>query len=241
MLRVAGLALLFLLIAPLHLGSKWFLGRSNWPRRFLGGAAYIVGARVRITGTPAKPHSLIAANHISWLDILVLAGATGCAFVSKDQLGHGFVHWLADQNHTIYVDRSARRDVAAQAANIGRALSGGAIVAFFPEGTVGPGDRLLPFRPPLFTAAEGAQAEVEIRPAAIDYGAAATEISWFGENGRDNVVRLLGRPGRLPVTVRLLEPLPHGDRKELARAAADSIAQSLRFKSGSGSPIASPE
>jgi len=224
--------------APLHIGSKALLRRSQWPQRFLRAASWIVGARVRTVGRPVGPHSLIVANHISWIDILVLGGATGCALVSKDKLGHGFVHWLADQNRTIYVDRSARRDVAGQAAAIGAALAGGAVVAFFPEGTVGPGNRLLPFRPPLFTAAEQAARDVAVRPVAIDYGEAATAISWFEEDGRDNVIRLLGRRGTVAVTVRLLDPLPHGDRKQMARQAADAIAEALGFKSAGHSPIA---
>jgi 1-acyl-sn-glycerol-3-phosphate acyltransferase len=221
-------------LAPLHIASKLLLRRSPWPRRFLGSAAWIIGARIRVTGAAPRPHSLIVANHTSWLDILVLAGATGCAFVSKDQLGHPFVHWLADQNRTIYVNRAARRQVGEQAEAIGAALERGAIVAFFPEGTVGPGDQLLPFRSPLFAAASDS---VEVRPAAIDYGSAATEISWFEEAGAQNVLRVLGRRGTLPVTVRLLDPLSPGDRKQRAAATSEQIAQALGFKSQSHSPI----
>ena len=67
-----------------------------------------MGARVRVEGEAAGPHTLLIANHVSWLDIIALGGATGCAFVSKDQLGHGFIHWLADQNRTVYVRRAQR-------------------------------------------------------------------------------------------------------------------------------------
>src|SRR5688500_17090173 len=105
-LRAAGLVLLFLACLGPHLFSKWVLGRSGWPRRFLGAAASIVGLQVRVAGEPTRPHTLLIVNHVSWLDILAISSATGCTFVSKDQLGHGFIHWLADQNHTIYVGRS---------------------------------------------------------------------------------------------------------------------------------------
>ena len=210
-------------------------GRSPWPRRFLASAASIAGARVTVVGKAPRPGSLIVANHISWLDILVLGGATGCAFVSKDQLGHSLVHWLADQNHTIYVDRTARRQVGEQAAALTSALERGQIVAFFPEGTVGPGDRLLPFRAPLFAAVNGGC--FEVRPVAIDYGAAATEISWFQEPTVANILRVIGRRGTLPVTVRLLDRLRCGDRKQLAREAGEEIADALGFKSPAYSPI----
>jgi 1-acyl-sn-glycerol-3-phosphate acyltransferase len=214
------------------------LRRSSWPRRFLGGAAWLIGARVRLVGDPLRPHSLLVPNHVSWLDILVLGGATGCRFVSKDRLGHPFVHWLADQNATIYVERQNRRAADRQTERIAAALHEAQPVAVFPEGTTGPGDRLLPFRPTLLEAAARAEKEVEIRPVAIDYGLAATEVGWFEEPGTSNIKRILGRRGTLPVTIHLLPAMRHdGDRKRLAAAVAESIAGALGFKSGVQSPI----
>src|SRR6185369_9482132 len=82
---------------PVHIVTKLLFGRSPWPQWFLGGAGWIIGARVRLIGAPIKRHSLLIVNHTSWLDILIMGGATNCAFVSKDELGHGLLHWLADQ------------------------------------------------------------------------------------------------------------------------------------------------
>lgn len=226
--------LLFAVLAPVHIATKLLFRRSRWPRRFLAAAAWLIGARVRTTGAAARAGTLLVTNHTTWLDILVLGGATGCAFVSKDDLGHSLVHWLADQNRTIYVNRSARRQVGEQTAAVASALAAGEVVAFFPEGTVGPGDRLLPFRPPLFAAAAHA---ADVRPVAIDYRPLATEISWFEQDGKANILRVLGRPGTIPVTVKLLDPLPPGDRKQLAAAASAEIARALGFKSPPHSPI----
>jgi lyso-ornithine lipid O-acyltransferase len=231
--RVGGFVLLFLLCVIPHFISKLLFGRSEWPRRFLGAAGWVAGARVRTLGEPAGPHSLIIANHVSWLDILILGGATGCRFVSKDELGHGFIHWLADLNNTLYVRRSDRKGARDQAVAIASALEGPQPVALFPEGTVGPGDHLLPFRPTLLEAAALAAKDVHIRPVALDYDR-ATEISWHGESGRDNVLRLLGRRGTIAVTIRLLEALEHGgDRKALAVAARDAVASALTASSSS--------
>jgi 1-acyl-sn-glycerol-3-phosphate acyltransferase len=124
LLRVGALVGLFLLLAPIHFIAKALLGRSSWPSRFLAIAAGIVGARVRRTGAPVAPHTLLICNHVSWLDILVLAGATRCRLVSKDQLGHPFIHWLADQNSTVYVKRSHVKGAKDQALTIARALEG---------------------------------------------------------------------------------------------------------------------
>lgn len=239
MLRIAAIVLLFLLLAPVHLLTKLVARRPPVPPLFLAGVGWIIGTRVRVRGDPAAPHALLIANHSSWLDILVLACATGCAFVSKDELGHGLIHWLADQNGTIYVRRSHKSGAMDQAVTIARALEGARPVALFPEGTTGPGTHLLPFRPALLEAAAIAGEKVAIRPVAIDYGGAAAEVGWFDESGRNNVMRILGRRGTLAVTVHLLPALDRGgDRKQLARQAAAAIAQRLGFKSAAQSPIA---
>ncbi len=82
----------------------------------------------------------------------------------------------------------------------------------------------------------------EIHPVAIDYGNAAAEVGWWEEPGKDNVLRLLGRRGTLPVMVRVLPQLDRsGDRKQLAENAREKIARSLGFKSPAHSPIGSGE
>ena len=226
--RIAALFLLLGAIGPIHIAAKHLFRRSLWPPRFLAAAAWLIGARVRVTGEPVRPHTLLLSNHLSWLDILILGGATGTAFVAKDDLGHGLFHWLADQNHTVYVRREARKSAKDQAVTVARSLEGDQPVALFPEGTTGPGTHLLPFRSTLLEAANYAAKDVAIRPLAIDYGAAAGEIAWNDEPGKENILRILGRRGTLPVTVRLLPPLDRsGDRKALAHEAREAIAKTL--------------
>ena len=231
-LRIAGLLLLFGLMGPVHVLTKLLFGRSPWPRLFLACAAWIAGARVRLRGATILGHTLLVSNHVSWLDILVIGGSTGCAFVSKDQLGHGFIHWLADQTATVYVKRSHVNGAKDQAIAIAAALEGEKPVALFPEGTTGPGTHLLPFRSTLLEAANFAAKDVVIRPVVLDYGAAAADIGWWEEPGRDNVLRLLCRPGTLPVAVHILEPLDRiGDRKQITHAAREAIASKLGLTS----------
>ncbi len=183
-------------------------------------------------------HTLLVSNHTSWLDILVLGGSTNCAFVSKDQLGHPLIHWLADQNATVYVKRTHRKGAKDQAIAIARALEGAKPVILFPEGTTGPGTHLLPFRSTLLEAANFAAKDVQIRPVAVAYGAAAAEIAWWHEPGKDNILRLLGRRSTLPVMVRVLPPLDRsGDRKQLAHEAREAIAATLGLTSHLHSPI----
>ena len=226
--------LLFAVVGPIHVLTKHLLGRSRWPRWFLGAAGWIVGARPTVRGEPLKPRTLIISNHVSWLDILVLGGATGTAFVSKDNLGHGVIHWLADQNATLYISREDRKGSRDQAVAIARAAERDQPITLFPEGTTGPGGEMLPFRSSLLEAATHASPDVEVRPLAIDYGEAAAEIGWHGESGKDNVLRILGRRGTLPIVVNLLPPLDRtSDRKALAQKARDAIAETLASTRGS--------
>jgi 1-acyl-sn-glycerol-3-phosphate acyltransferase len=62
------------------------------------------------------------------------------------------------------------------------------------------------------------------------------------EAGKDNVLRILGRAGTLPVTVHVLPPLDRGSgRKQLTQDARDAIAERLGFKSHAHSPIGDGE
>ncbi|HEX6785246.1 MAG TPA: lysophospholipid acyltransferase family protein [Sphingomicrobium sp.] len=196
-----------------------------------------------VEGNCPERHALLIANHTSWFDILLLGGEVGSAFVAKDQLGHPVIHWLADQNHTIYVKRTHLKGAKDQALSLARALEGAQPVTVFPEGTTGPGTHLLPFRSTLLEAANYAARDVEVRPVAIDYGSARREFGWFDdEPGMANVWRILGRRGKLPVTIHLLAPLDRaGDRKQLASEARDRITRTLRFKSEVHSPIGETE
>ena len=237
-MRIAGLILLLALLAPVHIVTKALLDRSPWPQRFLAAAARIIGARVRLDGSPIHGHTLLLSNHVSWLDILVMGGSTGCTFVSKDELGHPLIHWLADQNATVYVKRTHRKGARDQALKVAEALQGAKPVTIFPEGTTGPGTHLLPFRSALLEAANYAARDVSIRPVALDYGSRASEIGWWEQPGKANIFRLLGRRGTLPVTIHLLEPLAHSsDRKQIAQKASSAIAQSLGLTSQAHSPI----
>ena len=236
-LRIVLLVLLLAIVGPIHIVTKLLFGKSPWPPRFLGAAAWIIGARARLSGRRPGPHTLLISNHVNWLDILILGGATGTAFVSKDNLGHGLFHWLADQNATVYVRREHARGAKDQAVTIARALEREQPLTLFPEGTTGPGTHMLPFRSTLLEAATFAEKDVEIRPVAIDYGEAAAEIGWHDEPGKENILRILSRKGTLPVIVNLLPPLERtGDRKALANAAREAIAETLA-SSQSATPL----
>lgn len=139
------------------------------------------------------------------------------------------MHWLCAQNGTLFVDRSDRRGIDGQAAAMRAALTAPRPLTLFPEGTVGDGGSLLPFRPALLSAVAPAPLGMVVQPLAIDYGSEARVFGWpDGESGPANFLRLLGRRGTIAVTLHLLPPLdPDPNRKALARAAQDAVAAAL--------------
>lgn len=231
-LRIALAAGVLLLCLPGH-GLARLTGRpSPWVRRFLFLAGRALGLKVEVEGAMLRRDVLFVANHVSWLDILALGGATGAAFVSKDDVARWpVVGWLAREGGTIFVRRSNRGEVRGQADALGNALASGRPAALFPEGTTGDGITLLPFRASLLASVEGAPAPMRVQPVAIDYGAAARNIAWAdSESAGDNARRILRSWRRLPVTLRFLPPIDPGalpDRKKIAAATRAAIEAAL--------------
>lgn len=231
-LRVAALAgWLALCLAGYH-AARLFGGDNPWPRRFLGGAARLAGAEVRVEGEPAGPGAFLLANHVSWLDVPALAGVSGAAFVAHDGLAAvPLLRWLCEMNQTVFVARHERAGVAGQVAQIRAALGGGRTLAVFPEGTTSDGTGLLGFKSSLLSALVPVPPGVAIQPVLLDYGAEAAAIAWIGdEDGLANVKRILARAHRIPLTIRFLPPLAGealADRKAMAAAAREAMLAAL--------------
>lgn len=230
--RIAALIGALAYCLPLHLLWRLFRLRSPWPPRFLGLAARAVGARVSITGTPLAADVFFIANHVSWIDILALGGASGTAFIAKDDIAAWpIVGWLAAQNNTVFITRERRGTINDQLLIVREAMAGHQPLALFPEGTTGDGRTLLPFKPSLLAVMLPPPRSVLVQPVHIDYGAVATDIAWTGEEpAGTNASRLFARAGPLPVTLHFLEPFDPAalpDRKALAAEAQKRIAASL--------------
>lgn len=222
---------LVLLCVPLHLGWRLFRLPSPWPRLFLRWCTRAVGMRMTVTGTPVRGVALYAANHQSWMDILLIGGVTGASFVAKESVrkwpGAGT---LAAMVGTIFIANSDRSAAGQQAARIREALMAGKSVAFFPEGRLDNGS-LLPFRRALFGAVVPPIGDELVQPIAIDYGEDSEELIWPSRSSAvKNAIDIMKRPGLDDVAVHFLAPIrpqPDGHRKELAQACEDAIAEKL--------------
>ncbi|WP_343526405.1 lysophospholipid acyltransferase family protein [Sphingomonas sp.] len=234
-LRAAGrlFCILGVLLGALALHGLWrVLGRfSPWPRRFLRQVAIILGADIQVIGTPLRRDVMIAANHLSWFDILLLAGTAGARFVAKAEVARlPLIGWLASLNRTLFVERGDRLGVGDQVSAIRAALADGQPLAVFPEGTTGDELTLLPFKPALFAALLPPVPGIRVQPVRIDYGAAAHDLAWLGTDPGDaHAKRVLRRAGRFTVTLHFLpcfDPAAFPDRKAIAAEARARIAAS---------------
>jgi 1-acyl-sn-glycerol-3-phosphate acyltransferase len=111
---------------------------------------------------PVNGPVLLVANHISWLDIVVLHAARHCRFVSKAMCKRWpLIGTLATGAGTLYIERESRRDAMRVVHHMADALQAGDILAVFPEGTTSDGISLLPFHANLIQAAVSAGAPVQ--------------------------------------------------------------------------------
>jgi 1-acyl-sn-glycerol-3-phosphate acyltransferase len=122
---------------------------------------------------PEQGPLLLVANHMSWLDILVMHAARHCRFVSKADVKHWpLIRTLASGAGTLFIEREKRRDAMRVVHHMAESLKAGDIVAVFPEGTTGDGRVLLPFHGNLIQAAISAHAPVQ--PVALRFADRAT-------------------------------------------------------------------
>jgi len=232
MLRLAAMVAGLLFCLPFHYLWKAAGRRSPWPRWFLRWVGRSAGMRVTVHGAPLPLHVLFVSNHSSWLDIMLIAGETGAAFVSKGDVARWpVIGWLAGLNNTIYVERAQRGAVRNQVDALRTALVTGQPVALFPEGTTEGGQDVLPFRASLLSSLVPPLPGVKLQPIAIDYGPAGREIAWVGdEPAGANAKRILSRRGTIEVAMTFLDPIDPEmapDRKALAQMSRTAIVEAL--------------
>ena len=242
--RLAAFVLALAIALPAHFLSRLFTRDRPVPSVFLAVCARIVGARVRTHGAPLRRDVFFIANHVSWIDILALAGASGTAFVAKAELAETpLVGFLCRLNRTVFVSREDRLGVAGQIDAVRAALGDDWRVAVFPEGTTS--TELLPFKTSILSVLDPPPPRVRVQPVVIDYGADTAELAWVGdEPGLDNVMRILARRGTFPLNLRFFDPFDPaevGGRKAIgarARAAMEEAIAELPRPGARPSPRA---
>ncbi|CAL9315321.1 lysophospholipid acyltransferase family protein [Streptomyces sp. SudanB25_2051] len=217
---LAGVALAPL-AAPLGRAARHRLTRL-WCRTVLRA----FGVRVRVTGAPPPPGPLlVVANHVSWLDVPLVAAVLPGRMVAKREVRHWpLLGRLAALGGTHFLDRDRLRALPGAVRDLAGSLAAGHRVVVFPEGSTWCGRAHGAFRPAAFQAALDAGAAVQ--PVRITYRPAGP-AAFVGDDPLAASLWRVAAAGRLTAEIRLLEPVPHGahpDRRALARAARTAVA-----------------
>ncbi len=240
--RVAGLtAWSFLcwcaIVSGVLLLRPWRRGQSWWRRKVLGawgrGLLKVLHVRPVVEGTRPAPPFFLVTNHLSYLDIAVLAALSPGRFVAKQEVrswpGFGL---LASGGGSIFIDRTAARDAVRVLDRMAEAVAGGEGIIVFAEATSSAGREVLPFRPALLEWA--ARTGFPVHHASVTYRtppgapAAHQSVCWWGDMTLGPHLRGLCRLPWIEVTVRFgAAPIADSDRKRLAsrlqRAVADQF------------------
>ena len=159
-------------------------------RRKIAGTLYrncykALNIQLIITGTPTSEPALWVCNHISWLDILLLAGNNCVDFVAKSEVADWpIIGGVIRRTGTLFIDRDNKFKAYRALPELQQRLESGTSVLIFPEGTTSSGESCLPFKPMFYQAA--IRSNMLIQPVSLSYehldGSPCPEVAFIGDD-----------------------------------------------------------
>jgi lyso-ornithine lipid O-acyltransferase len=244
-LRAGGRLLLTLLVnIVLMLAYALSLGPARHWRRPLQvvwcrALCSLAGLRVRQSGrVRTEGSTLFVANHVSYLDIPVIARFADATFVAKADVARWpLFGQVAKLTRSIFVQRVGA-EARAQGRQMLDRLAAGENLMLFAEGTSTDGSAVAPFKSTLFGIAENLPPGIDlvVQPVSITYTRAVDGTPlvgrwrelycWFGDATMlPHLLRMVSLPGA-EVELYFHEPIAAAgmNRKELARRAQAAVA-----------------
>lgn len=193
----------------------------------------ILGVKVRVEGAPPRGCFVMAANHLSYLDIIVLGALYPTLFVAKREIASWPLFGLiARGSGTLFVDRERPKDVVRAGREMTRRLEAGIPLTIFPEGKSTPGREVLPFMPSLLEPA--ARAGVPCYAVTLTYETPGVDeppsvtVCWYDSSDFVRHIMRLARLPRVEARVRFAPaPTASSDRKELARRLWEDVQRAF--------------
>ncbi|UOO87175.1 1-acylglycerol-3-phosphate O-acyltransferase [Neisseria arctica] len=220
-------------------------GREQVLIRLGSGALTAMDIRLEIGAPPRMLQgtgALVAANHISWLDIFAISAVYPSSFIAKKEIsGWPILGKMGRNAGTVFINRDSRRDIEPAKQAVNDALRHGLNVSFFPEARTSLGIDVLPFKAALFQAA--IDSNVPIQSIALRYydhtGQRTTTASYAGKtNLFRSLWRIVSMPGlciRIDFDAPLMpEQYPGADRFQLKEISENFV----RSKVMTDSPVA---
>ncbi len=171
----------FLLMSPRRTLEWRNRNFSDWAHAL----TRIMGLSIQVRNTPPVGPFLLIANHLSYVDIVVLGSQLNCAFVAKSEVARWPILGLISASmNTIFIDRKRKRDLVRAMSTAKATLDHGLGLVVFAEGTSTGGGKPLPFKSSLLDFA--ARQRMPVHYASIDYHVAPHErparesVCWWG-------------------------------------------------------------
>lgn len=239
LLLLAGFAGLTLPLMPVQQVFVWFWPRMarRFPMHYHRVVLRILGVRVSVEGiAPKIGPAILAANHVSWLDIVILSSVAPLSFIAKKDVNRWpFFGSLARLQRTVFVDRERRAATGTSRDEIRERLNAGDILVLFAEGTSGDGVQVMPFKSAFFAAAE--TPDITVHPVSVAYTGHRNipmtrrlrpHYAWYGD--MDLAPHLWAALAHGPIEVKVVCHPPlraENGRKELAQNAENTVREGL--------------
>jgi 1-acyl-sn-glycerol-3-phosphate acyltransferase len=193
----------------------------------------IFGIRRNLTGEFVPGAQLVAANHISWIDIALLHSFTAMGFVAKAEIdGWPLLGTIARAGGSVFHHRGSHDSASGVATQMANRLRENRRVAIFPEGGILPGSGIKLFHARLFAASVAAG--VPVQPVMLRYlrdGSRYDDITFLpGENFLVNFFRLLMQKSCV-ADVQVLPLIETGGKQRRQLAAEAETAVRAAFES----------
>lgn len=212
---------------PAPASSAELVARARTLSQLCGELARVHGLSISSYGQRPQPGAILVANHVSYLDPLVLGSLCPFVPITKSEVSRWPVIGPALRSlGALYVDRDSLRSGGRVLRGAQAALDAGVSVLCFPEGTTTDGTTLLTFKRGIFGLAE--HAHVPVVPVAIRYETPAA--AWHGDmTFVPHYLRMASR-ARTRVNVHFgspIWPLPGRGHEDIRQSAWESIARLL--------------
>jgi 1-acyl-sn-glycerol-3-phosphate acyltransferase len=179
--------ILVILLVPILFSP---LGQMIPKRRKIAATFYrncykALNIKLVVNGSPTSEPALWVCNHISWLDILLLAGNHCVDFIAKSEVADWpVIGGVIRRTGTLFIDRDNKFKAYKALPKLQQRLESGTSVLIFPEGTTSTGESCLPFKPMFYQAA--IRSNMLIQPVSLCYehpdGTPCTDVAFIGDD-----------------------------------------------------------
>jgi len=215
-----------------------YAARDRMAMIFNCGLLKIIGIKLKVTGAPAPDRPLLlVSNHISYLDIPVIASVNNVCFTPKSEIADWpVIGGIAQLSGAVFIDRRKEKVVEVQQA-LKEALLSKRILCLFPEATTGNGLHMQPFKSALFSIAE--EEALTAQPACILYTHVGglpmdsgqwPNVAWYGDMVLAPHAWQLFKLGPIKAELHFLPPVKPGeykDRKKLSAHCHKAILEQI--------------